>query len=258
MFSQLTAEIRFRCPSCQKLYCSDESAFNENSLEASEFECVHCQKAFFLYSTKTETGLYRTELTSFVEFSKCPKCDYLKPYKQDECPHCHVLESKFNEIKKMENPRLYELEKKWNLVVQDLMNDQLHQDFLDLAQSKFALNFASQKYSELQKMMGQDELIEKYMKQIEIRLEHMVQNRFQQEKNQSETPMTSQTANDLLSRWNVLTAKDLFMAVGIFGTVLLIYNKINPTFPNLTGLIVAATVLSYGLWFLSSQSKNSN
>lgn len=257
MFSQLTAEIRFRCPSCQKLYCSDQSAFTENTLEASEFDCVQCQKAFFLYPTKTETGLYRTELTSFVEFSKCPKCDYLKPYKQDECPQCHILESKYNEIKKLENPRLYELERKWNLVAQSLLNDQLHQDFLDLAQSQFALNFASQKYTELQKLMGQDELIEKYLKQIEIRLEYMVQNRFKQEKNKSETSSAIHEM-DLVAMLSQLTAKDIFMAVGVLGTVVLIYNKINPTFPNLTGLIVAATVLSYGLWFLSSQSKNKN
>ena len=257
MLNDLTAEIRFRCPSCQKLYCSDETAFSLNAIEASEFECLDCKKSFFLYKTKTELGLYRTDLTNHVEFSKCPKCDYLKPYKQDECPHCHILESKFNEIKKLENPRLYELEKAWSEVMIHLMDDKKHQIFLDLAQSQMALNFASQKYAELKKSMGYDPLVEKYLKQIEIRLEHMVKNRFDKEREKNLQEVAQKSFN-IVERLKSLNGKDAFMFVGLLGMGLLIYNKIRPTFPNLTGLIVSMTLLSFGLWFISTNSKNNN
>lgn len=243
---ELSAEIRFRCPCCQKLYCSDTSAFSSNAIIPSEFECFSCSGPFFLYQVKTETGMYRTEKTNHVEFSKCPKCDFLKAQKQDECPSCQVLESKFNQIQKLENPRLFEIDKAWTSVVTDLTNDMHHQNFLNLAETHMALNFASQKYLDLKKMMGDDPLIEKYLKQIELRLQALIQHRFQSEK-QSNTESNS----NFSTRMQNINSKDVFMTVSLLGTAVLIYNKINPTFPNLTGLIVAATVLSYGLWFMS-------
>ncbi len=242
------SEIRFRCPCCQKLYCSDKTSFALNPIEASEFECFSCQDSFFLYQTKTENGLYRTEKTNHVEFSKCPKCNFLKPQKQNECSNCGILESKFNEIQKLENPRMYEIDQAWNTVVSDFTNDQHHQKFLNLAQSHMALNFASQKYVDFKKMLGADPLIEKYLKQIELRLTAMIQTRFEAEK---KAVVKNDDQVSIGQRLQNLTAKDIFMGVSLLGTTLLIYNKINPTFPNLTGLIVAATVLSYGLWFIS-------
>lgn len=247
----LTAEIRFRCPCCQKLYCSDFSAFSTNIIEPSEFECVSCSDSFFLYQSKTENGLYRTEKTNHVEFSKCPKCNYLKPHKQDECPNCLVLESKFKEIQKLESPRLFEIDQAWAAVMMELTNDQLHQNFLNLAQSHMALNFASKKYVDLKAVMGADPLIEKYLKQIELRLQAMIQARFEAEKVE---PILPKNIN-LMERLQSLTSKDIFMAIALLGTLILIGNKIRPTFPNLNGLIVAATVLSYGLWFISVEKK---
>jgi hypothetical protein len=246
---ELSAEIRFRCPCCQKLYCSDTAAFSENQIGPSEFECFACSTSFFLYQAKMENGMYRTEKTNLVEFSSCPKCSFLKMQKQDECPNCHVLESKFTEIQKLENPRLFEIHKAWAAVIADLTNDAHHQSFLNLAETHMALNFASQKYIDLKNTMGADPLIEKYLKQIELRLESLVQNRFQYEQKSYQS-----RTNSKLSFWGRLThfsSKDVFMTVSLLGTAVLIYNKINPTFPNLTGLIVAATVLSYGLWFIS-------
>lgn len=248
---ELTAEIRFRCPCCQKLYCSDTTAFSQNSVEPSEFECASCSESFFLYATKTETGLYRTEKTNHVEFSTCPKCNFLKPFRQDECPNCGILESKFKEIQKMENPRLFEIDQSWAKVLTDLTNDELHQSFLNLAQKHQALNLASQKYQDLQKTIGQDPLISKYLKQIEVRLSAMIQARFQIEKQKDFVAPNPTDLGSVINRLMNITAKDIFMGISLLGTALLIYNKINPTFPNLAGLIVAATLLSYGLWFIS-------
>ncbi len=248
---ELTAEIRFRCPCCQKLYCSDMTSFSPKSIAPSEFECLSCKETFFLYSTKMETGLYRTEKTKHIEFSTCPKCNFLKPFHQDECPNCGILEYKFKEIQKMENPRLFEIDQSWVKVLSDLTNDQFHQVFLNTAQKNSALNLAAQKYQDLQKTLGRDPLIDKYLKQIELRLEALVQARFQNEKEKQPVEMTKADLRSLLERLAQINPKDIFMTISLVGTALLIYNKINPTFPNLAGLIIAATVLSYGLWFIS-------
>jgi hypothetical protein len=247
--SEFIPEIKFRCPTCQKLYCSDASSFAANPIEASEFECFSCTDSFFLFQVKTENGLFRTEKTNHVEFSKCPKCSYLKPQKKDECSSCGILESKFKEIQKLENPRLFEIDQAWSKVLTDLTNDQFHQNFLNLAQSHMALNFASQKYLDLKKNMGADPLIERYLQQIELRLTAMIQTRFQAEK-KSES-VTNEHYVSFAERFKSINSKDVFMAVSLSGSILLVINKIHPLFPNLTGLIVAATILSYGLWFIS-------
>ena len=245
---ELAAEIRFRCPHCQKLFCTDASAFeglSTNSMNSgADFQCTDCQSDFILKKTLTAHGLYATEPLKQSQFSTCPKCATLKPLDMDECPHCGVLESKFNEIQKVENPRLFELNKAWQNLVSDITVDASHQRFLDLAQRQSALNFAAQKYHDLKKEMGEDPLIEKYLKQIEHRLEAHIQTQLQK------------TRSDQAAQTSLLASGRLFIIVGLFGTFILILNKIKPMFPNLTGLVVAVTVLSYGLWFTTRSASS--
>jgi hypothetical protein len=112
---ELSAEIRFRCPHCQKLFCTDGSAFEGLSAQAqgADFQCTDCQQDFVLKRQMLSSGLYETIQTKKTHFATCPKCSTLKPLGQDECPHCRVLESKFTELQKVENPRLYQLNKAW-------------------------------------------------------------------------------------------------------------------------------------------------
>ncbi|AZZ36248.1 hypothetical protein CIK05_05400 [Bdellovibrio sp. qaytius] len=242
---ELAAEIRFRCPHCQKLFCTDQTAFEglKNNAEGADFQCTDCQKDFILTNHHSSSGLYETRELRKTQFANCPKCSALKPLGQDECPHCGVLESKFNEIQKVENPRLFQLNKAWQEILKDITVDKTHQYFLDQAQKQSALNFAAQKYNDLKKIMGEDPLIEKYLKQIEYRLDAHVKSQFLQSR--SETPEAQQS---------LLASGRLFIFVALFGTFILIINKIKPLFPNLTGLVVAITVLSYGLWFLTRPS----
>jgi hypothetical protein len=111
---------------------------------------------------------------------------------------------------------------------------------LDLAQKQSALNFAAQKYTELKKIIGEDPLIEKYLKQIEHRLEAHIQSQLLQTR--TEQPEVQKS---------MIASGRVFIIVGLVGTFILILNKIKPMFPNLTGLVVAITFLSYGLWFLT-------
>lgn len=242
---ELAAEIRFRCPHCQKLFCTDKTAFEGlgTTAQGADFQCTDCQKDFILTRTLQNSGLYITEELRKTQFSNCPKCSSLKPLLQDECPHCGVLESKFNEIQKVENPRLFQLNKSWQEILKDITDDKSHQSFLDQAQKQSALNFAAQKYNDLKKIMGEDPLIEKYLKQIEHRLEAHVKAQFNQSRQETSEQQQS-----------ILGSGRLFIFVALFGTFILIINKIKPLFPNLTGLVVAVTVLSYGLWFLAKTS----
>lgn len=239
---ELAAEIRFRCPHCQKLFCTDQTAFEGLTAHAhgADFQCTDCQKDFILSREVLSSGLYETSELRKTQFANCPKCSGLKPLGQDECPNCGVLESKFTEIQKAENPRLFQLNKAWQAILKDITADQSHQYFLDQAQKQSALNFAAQKYNDLKKIMGEDPLIEKYLKQIEHRLDAHVKSQFNQSR--GENPEAQQS---------LLASGRLFIFVALFGTFILIINKIKPLFPNLTGLVVAVTVLSYGLWFLT-------
>lgn len=239
---ELAAEIRFRCPHCQKLFCTDQTAFEGLTTHAhgADFQCTDCQKDFILSREVLSSGLYATEELRKTQFANCPKCSGLKPVGQDECPNCGVFESKFTEIQKVENPRLFQLNNAWQVILKDITSDSSHQYFLDQAQKQSALNFAAQKYNDLKKIMGEDPLIEKYLKQIEHRLDAHVKSQFLQSR--SETPEEQQS---------LLASGRLFIFVALFGTFILIINKIKPLFPNLTGLVVAVTVLSYGLWFLT-------
>ena len=245
---ELAAEIRFRCPHCQKLFCTDQTAFEglTTQSQGADFQCTDCHKDFVLTQAISSSGLYTAEELRKAPFASCPKCSTLKPLGQDECPHCGVLESKFTEIQKVENPRLFELNRAWETILQDITVDSSHQVFLEKAHRQSALNFAALKYNNLKKVMGEDPLIEKYLKQIEYRLEAHVQSQLM--KTRGDAPE---------AQLSLLASGRLFIFAALFGTFILILNRVKPMFPNLTGLVVAITVLSYGLWFLTSpKAKN--
>lgn len=246
MINELTSEILFRCPHCQKLFCTD-SAINSKNIE---FQCTDCNEDFYLTSQMTASGLYQTQRRSIHDFSPCAKCGYLKNKQNDECPSCGVMETKYNDIIKLESPRLFELNKMWNLVIQDIENDQVHQNFLNQAQSMSALSFAAQKYTELKKIMGDDRLIEKYLKQIELRLEAALNGYLSEEKNKTAFPraLPSFRKNFFGIEY---TYRNIFLLISFVGVLFFLVNVIRPLFPTMNGLIVAAIILSLGLWSVS-------
>lgn len=253
MMNQLTSEILFRCPCCQKLYCTDSDGLNMHDSEAkNEFQCSQCEEDFFLSAERNEVGLLKTEPRKKYDFSACSKCGFLKNPQHEECPSCGVIETKYNDLVKLENPRLFELNKKWSQVLLDLTNDQLHQEFLGLSQNMMALNFAAQKYNELKKIMGMDPLPEKYLAQIELRLEQVVQSKMADEKNKNLwANLEGQSGSAEFS------FKKACIVLSAVAAVLFVLNLFRPTFPTLNGLLIATVVLSLSLWSLSKgQSAN--
>ncbi len=249
--SQIFHEIRFRCPCCEKLYITQSDVFTAstgNDLMTNadpEFECQGCQSSFILSKNINSFGLFEAHAKSHT-FSSCPKCHNLMPEQSKECPSCGVFVEKYQLMVQAESPQLFELNQAWAKVMTHFNHDQQHQDFINQCQQKTALSFAFQKYDELRKTMNYDAACEKYLVQIELRLEQQLQ-----AKNApGEINKKSQREKFSVVQW-------VFAGIGFVGLALLIFNKIKPTFPNLTGLVVSITVLSFGLWLFWSQN-NSN
>lgn len=241
--NQILHDIRFRCPSCEKLYRTQSDVFHGamgEKLPQPEFDCQNCQKTFSLTGQTNSFGLYET-VSLDPNFASCPKCTHLMPTGAKECPSCGIFVDKYEQkIAKEESPTLFEINQLWQAVVENFNNDQNHQNFLNFCQKKMALNFAFQKYDELRKSLGYDDLCEKYLKQIEIRLERQFMAKVR------EDVTAPKKTRSFFGQW-------IFAIIGFIGLALLIFNKIRPTFPNLTGLVVSITLLSFMLWLFSSQ-----
>jgi hypothetical protein len=231
-------DVRFRCPHCQKLYCTQNNVFEGSPIVHPAFDCVSCHKSFSLTREVNEFGLYVTSTASQIQFAACPKCSHLRPLNSDECPSCGVIVSKFEEMQKVESPYLFELNQMWQKVLADFTSDEAHQKFISACHRKMALNFAFKKYSELKNTLGFDLACDHYMRQVELRLE---------EQFKAQELKQSAASRPRLSRTQII-----FWSVAVVGVCSLIFNKIRPTFPNLTGLVVAITILSVGLALFST------
>ncbi|MCC2678027.1 MAG: hypothetical protein K0R29_603 [Pseudobdellovibrio sp.] len=236
-------EVRFRCPHCQKLYCTTNDVFEDEKEPG--FDCASCDKAFYLTTETGEFGLFKTKTPEKIALSTCPKCSNLKPQKSDECPTCGVLESKYIQLQKDESPVLYEMNALWQKVVANFDEDQYHQDFLNRCHQQMALNFAWQKYAELQKSLGHDSLCAKYIKQIETRLDQQLKS-----PKYNDVAKDPETAVAALSGFQIL-----FLTIGTIGMLMLIYNKYVPTFPNFNGMVLSLTILAFGVGLFSNSRK---
>lgn len=239
-FDGLTREldVRFRCPHCDKLYTTDKNVFTGQS---PEFDCIGCHKTFTLSKKLNEQGVFQTLPSSVSNLVECPNCAKLKPAENDECPNCGVYVSKFVEMQKVESPSLFELNQLWQSVIEDFQVDERHQTFINRCQERTALSFAFQKYDTLKKTLGFDELCERYLLQIEIRLSEQLRKQY---------IVDSSKLKEKNRRSMIQIA---FSVLTVLGIILLVINKISPIFPNLTGLIMALTILSFGLLLLSTQ-----
>ncbi len=254
MINELTSEILFRCPCCQKLFCTETDvaeAQSSYSSKSTEFQCTDCSEDFYLSNERTSSGLFQTFKKTQHEFVNCTKCHFLKNKQSDECPSCGVIETRYKDIVKLENPRLFELNKVWSTVITDLENDQAHQQFLNLAQSMSALNFAAQKYTDLQKIMGTDDLTEKYIRQIELRLEAVANSFISAEKINGERPGSNLSSLRKSFFGFEYSFRNVSLAVSFLGVLFFILNVMKPLFPSLNGLLIAIVVLSTALWAIS-------
>lgn len=241
---ELAQDVRFRCPHCQKLYSTSVDVFDGVT---PEFDCASCSKSFILNQQTDAFGLYSTSMPVKTQFDSCPKCSHLKPITSDECPSCGIIVSKYLDLQKAESPVLYELNKQWQQVVIFFDEEHKHQDFINKCHQNMALNFAYQKYSELEKTVGSDSFCLKYIKQIELRLE-------QQIRSPKSNPAVKTAAAYQL---HMSSLQILFIVAGLLGMLLLIYNKYIPTFPNFNGLVLSVTIIFFGIGIFSNSNSKS-
>ena len=140
---------------------------------------------------------------------------------------------------------LFELNQQWQKALLNFNNDQLHQDFINKCHLKLALNFAFQKYSDLEKTMGFDSLCDKYIRQIELRLEQ-----------QFKAPNKTSKSRELVEASQVSLTQYFFISLGIIGVFLLIFNKFIPSFPNFNGLVFVITLMAFGIGLFFNGKSN--
>lgn len=255
MIDKLTSEILFRCPCCQKLYCTESTVFEGEVISSIsgrkvEFECEDCGSGFYLESKISEQGTYQTSKKSKYEFSKCPKCDTLKAHRQDECPNCGVLESKYEVAKDLESSKLYNLKQTWSMALADFENDELHQKFISEAQKEQALSYAFKNYLNLKEHVGADPLVDKYLKQIELRLSSSLQHDFIED--DSLEKFSSKYKQSGFSNFSI---QHLFLGISGLAILIFMINVLRPQYPQLNGLLIAASVLGLGLWLVAKSEK---
>jgi|GEM_PF-6207471 len=237
------SNLCFRCPHCQKLYKTSADVFDAtNNVNQAEFDCSSCVKSFILKNSSDSFGLFTTAQVVTKSFSTCPKCSALKPHQSDECSNCGVFATQYIALQKVESPALFELNQQWQKVVANFDQDQYHQDFINKCHLKLALNFAFQRYADLQKSLGFDSLCEKYIKQIELRMEQQFKTKI---------AIKPDETHSILSR--VSFKQYFFMGIGSLGLLLLIYNKLAPTFPNFNGTIMILTIMAFATGLFSSK-----
>ena len=128
-----------------------------------------------------------------------------------------------------------------------MTNDQAHQEFLNFAQSMSALNFAAQKYLELQKIIGVDDLTEMYLRQIELRLESVANNFVSLEKDKQ---LGLKSFQKNLFRFEY-SFRNILLIISFVAVFFFALNVMRPVFPVLNGLLIAVVVLSTALWAIS-------
>lgn len=98
----------------------------------------------------------------------CPKCHNALDPALEECPHCGVIPKKFLGLKTASRIQGSErLSVLWKRIIDDYMNDELHQEFLKVSTIENNLAYASAQYAQLLKLIPQEERAQKMIREIE-------------------------------------------------------------------------------------------
>lgn len=171
--------FRIRCPHCSKLYLVQFSDVQESK---PRFECAKCRNRFWLSLPDMDTSgevmglpLQVREapqtITKRGETEPCPKCFKPNAIQARECSHCGVMIGKFRaqalsfqETLPAHSPALRNA---WKKVVDDYGNEKIHGDFIRLAQVERNLPYAAAQYAQMQKLMPNDEVTDKRIREIQ-------------------------------------------------------------------------------------------
>jgi hypothetical protein len=236
--------MRVRCPQCRKLYLVQ---FNDVKEAKPRFECVQCRTRFWLSLPDSEPGAEmqgipiqakesnskpkRIEKENTNSMQPCPKCFKSVHKGIQECPHCGVIIAKLKDLSFSETTLNHSesLSSAWKKVISNYADEEVHSDFLRIAQKERNLHFAAAQYGQMQKLMPSDETTQKRMSELKALGSIMV----------------PEAGNNLkkarLSRlWQVpFAASVLMMAIGL----------IFPVFRNMVGVGAAFFFIAKAVQF---------
>lgn len=177
-------KIRVRCPSCTKLYVVSAVEIKSSN---PHFLCHVCHSKFtFNYpplSENVEAKLLQAtpppvlmskaldikDLPAAVGESRhlktCPKCGGKNALTATECAHCLVILSKAQILSNNEPQgvrALPSLVRKWQEVLGDFENEQLHVQFIEDCRQAQALSYAIYRYRQMLEVQPQDLLAKKF------------------------------------------------------------------------------------------------
>jgi hypothetical protein len=180
--------MRVRCPHCRKLYLVQFADIKE---ARPRFECVQCHERFWLSlpdmdesqemvglpiqlkepvvaPTKPRAGTLAPS-SPVKNTEPCPKCFKIVTSGTAECPHCGILINKAKELAFAEEgiPRSETLSNAWKKVLADYGNENLHNEFLRLAQRERNLHYAAAQYGQMMKLMSSDEITRQRIAEVQ-------------------------------------------------------------------------------------------
>jgi hypothetical protein len=232
------AKIRFRCPSCSKLFSSNPNAI---FVEKPQYKCTSCKTDFYIV---LKDALNSSEVVGYdfvAEAKPLPQpemSDLIKspePKVKLEDVDWSIIEDDvdFKSTELLEDP----LESSWSLIVKSYQDKKLHQNFIKLAQTHDRIDFAKKKYGEILKANPFDEVARSCFNLIEIKEQTEIMLSKELDKTHVKTSMWSAI---------VLTLGVLLIFLGLF---------VFPEFQRLSGLGLGLVVFTFALKSLFQKSQ---
>lgn len=189
----LPAEVKIRCPECERLYKVHGHEVREPS---PKFECLDCKTRFIVHLAERqdgvdgvplgavlagevvigevvvrERGLEKVAPSPETEVSMdvftCPKCSEKYKGGQEECHRCGLVFKKWHEEGTpqftLSNPSLEAL---WQQSIADYDNLEVHHNFIKACHEWDMLSFASQRYACILSVHPADEIAKKMNQEI--------------------------------------------------------------------------------------------
>lgn len=236
--------MRVHCPRCGKQFRVQSSA---GDLEAeNHFICSSCNHEFIAHFDKQSQvlkTLMAPEELLFTQDSKaqdvqfCPSCKGRILDIDEECPHCLKIPSRVlavqtkNKKQEEEDPIDRRVKAVWQELLEHFEDPEAHQHFIDLCAKLDRLDFAEERFQNLQKVIGEEVELEWSLQYLgEARLRHR----------SSSIEIKDQRAlRYLQTRWILY----------ILGGVMLLLGGLGPSmrFISLIGITIIAWLLLDGI-----------
>ena len=234
------AKIRFRCPTCSKLYSSNAKAI---FVEKPQFKCTSCDSDFYIVLNE---ALNNSEVVGYKFIPEMTKSVEPEAPVEESSPKVKVniedvdwsLVEDDVDFKKVEAPKLKSLDVRWSMVMDSYNDKGVHKDFINASKAEDNVEFAKSKYSDILKNNPFDEVARSCFNLIEI--EEQTKILLEQESEKGEMKR---------SFWSAIIVATgvLFIVLGLF---------VIPEHQRLAGLGLGLVVFTFALKSLFQKSQS--